>query len=357
MSAVTGEVDRPATPLTVLEPRFDEPAQGLEKSNYCKQRSERSAGGNGIWPDLTHMLRKADDDEAVMIVVLWFLRLAHTATVAYTCIDSYHVFPISWTYKLKLKAFIMWYRSMVENPNAEEPAHIRFLLSELEITGNFQFVYRFVLPTMFGERDSKMLHCVEFYIFRWVLRAATHADHDPTGKIRQILGRTFNLDALNDLPIFIPGRRAYRIRQLVPNIGDLAKWNVNEIEPYLESKQHANDPYTGPVDPCDDIDTQSLNAPIRTIQWFCTVSGGVKVEDIMYPDTPTDTNAGRLILEPPKRRIISSEKLKRIKPYWASEDWWVARLADDPLDKELFGPYADDSEEKFRQELDDGFST
>src|SRR6266498_1975134 len=69
-------------------------------------------------------------------------------------------------------------------------------------------------------------------MYRWVMRAALHLRVDRTGRLRGILGRTFNLDGVITAPSVIPNKTAFRASRLLG--GSPTDWNNRKFRVYQE---------------------------------------------------------------------------------------------------------------------------
>ncbi|KAF2251650.1 hypothetical protein BU26DRAFT_589875 [Trematosphaeria pertusa] len=389
------EVQNALKPLAGVQPVYAEDKSNTN-SNYCEQRELRSAGGAGAWPDLTRMLKefvpseedqRADfDEQGINRTVMWFLRIAFNAAESYTQGVEDKPAPQTKAVKKGLRVTIKKYSQMVENPNSSVPLHIRWALSKLQFQGNWQWMIRFVLPTIlrFQQREH-----IEFFVYQWVMRAALHPDIDPTGKVRDILGKTFNLEGVVTPVTGIPNRAAFASGRLLGNSFVLFHPHFlycDHSKLYIEDEQHPDDKYTGPEDSFSDFETQILDVPtLGRPEWVVEhhhqkadarshTHPSSEPDDVCYicrlgydehPCFKLDVckhgyhleclqdwmdffNHGEILCPyccrvicmqvGQQSRSMTIEEHRQWKPYWANPAWWEQFLLDEDADEGEWGP-------------------
>jgi hypothetical protein len=80
---------------------------------------------------------------------------------------------------------------LVESPFSPYPLSVRQVLAESNYLGNWMLLEHMVLPGLNVPSNRW-----SFFTFRWIMLAATHTVADQTGKIKQILGTSFDLSCL-----------------------------------------------------------------------------------------------------------------------------------------------------------------
>ncbi|KAF1951318.1 hypothetical protein CC80DRAFT_553440 [Byssothecium circinans] len=380
-----GDIGRAVEPLVNLQPQIKERSdmsnptgENTYTARYLKQRAQRLAGGHGLWPEFTRVLKQlapADstsiNEQDVLDMFELFLRLALDIWGTYTADLSNHVpNPRTAAYFCGLQKCIHGFQSRIEDPAASESLHVRQLFANAGIISSWEFMFHFVLPTLVRSTPRPELTRLGFYIYRWVLRAATHPDVDPSGRIKDALARMFNLDPLSDdLPFdqipdhneFDPVRRFYIPEGLLPLI--------NQFERFHE---RCPDPYTGPADPCLDLDTSPANPELDTSPTNPEVPENPEVEpqppqvkDFTHPSEPTEDcyicreefepgtcykldacqhpyhfdclqtwfehklHIGTVLcpycsalIYPANHESLSMAESLQMKPYWANQTWW-----------------------------------
>ncbi|KAF2003567.1 hypothetical protein P154DRAFT_573164 [Amniculicola lignicola CBS 123094] len=180
-----------------------------------RQLRLRNTGGHGLWPDLTKVLKtfiSTDSsggvhiDGGITVAVRLFLQLVLDVHGASSMEDFQNGEEPS---KLCCYAFAMpytmdaWdriiqdalYRESARGTKGTEiPHQVAEALQGFEFRGNFEFVWRFVVPAIRhhsglpGYQDSRQA----IAMCSWVMRAATHPDVGPVELLRATLQRVFS---------------------------------------------------------------------------------------------------------------------------------------------------------------------
>jgi hypothetical protein len=103
---------------------------------------------------------------------------------------------------------------LIETPFSAISLQARHVLADMNFLGNWNFCQHFVRK----QYSRESVNCGMFLLYRWLMLAATHPDADPSGKVKAVLARHFDVECLERLP-FIHARNTGRIG---PEVGRYA---------------------------------------------------------------------------------------------------------------------------------------
>jgi hypothetical protein len=167
--------------------------------NYHNQLQARLNGGSGLWPDLTEALKalttttdnawSQTHENDIVSMMKMFLRLLCSVNYAET---------MNWLWSSKahflLSEFV--YIQLLKDAFSPMSLKARQVLANTNFLGNWNFSQCFVRQH-YSEENAK---CSMFLLYRWLMLAATHPDADPSGKIKAVLAKHFDLECLERLP-------------------------------------------------------------------------------------------------------------------------------------------------------------
>jgi hypothetical protein len=153
------------------------------------------------------------------------------------------------------------YTSRLMEPASETPLRVRKVLAELDFGGLWQWLFRFVFPTIIRYQSKETLR---YFFFRWLLRAAMSTHIEDASTVKDALGKIFKLDIVLQQPSHIPindvfdasavvGTGKYRSDEEEPPFYDSAR------TPYKELDFHG-DTYLVP-DACLDFEREWAGVP------------------------------------------------------------------------------------------------
>jgi hypothetical protein len=296
-------------PYLVQQPSSEQPLDQLssfahplfeiscrKSSDYLEQRRLRTSSGCA-WPVLHNTLLpfvKAKDDEAIQAIVLEFLRVGNRAMAVYLCRAFPHwVWSLSIgqplleeEYKEGVNCLFEEYTSRLMEPASETPLRVRKVLTQLDFGGLWQWLFRFVFPTITRYQSTATLR---YFFFRWLLRAAMSTQIGDASTVKDALGKIFKLDIVLQQPSHIPTNEVFDASALVgtgkyrdAEDGDSPFYD-SVLTPYKELDFHG-DTYLVP-DACLDLEREWPGVPELHLQQ----RSHVQVLDFMQLEpTPAD---------------------------------------------------------------------
>jgi hypothetical protein len=268
----------------LASPRVDR----SKKSNYQLQRSERVQGGFGWWPDLTRSLLALhpkeqapwteEDDTNILIAVKAYLRIALNVSFSHNHARKWSV-PRE-EYILESERLHV---CLVESPFSPYPLSVRQVLAESNYLGNWMLLEHMVLPGLDAPEDHWA-----YSTFRWIMRAATHTVADPTGNIKRILGKSFDLSCLSINSQL--HREGYFYQIYVPGEVDSLKLRETIKKDDVEDEE-ASGIALAPSDSVRSIFEDRCHDPIRHPHWSLNISNGnihYTIDDPLHDLLATD---------------------------------------------------------------------
>jgi hypothetical protein len=92
--------------------------------------------------------------------------------------------------------------------------------------GNWNFFHHFVLPNTQAQAPSQST--AFFYVYRWILLAATHGDVDPSGGLKAVLGECIDISSLDCIAPL--SSRAHRTKGLGTFVHLNASWDLDAFD-------------------------------------------------------------------------------------------------------------------------------
>jgi hypothetical protein len=174
-----------------------------QTTNYFQQLEDRRAEGLGSWPDLTRAFKSllpardtpwsASQKHDVRTAIFFFLRLTRTVfTADYSVRTRFLVQQRPWE-EIIIAAECSWHDQLA-SPLSSMSIRVRRVLAECNFLGNWDFIHHFILPNL---RDP---YTDYFFVYRFTLAAACHPEVDPSGNLKNVLGKHFNLSSLEHPP-------------------------------------------------------------------------------------------------------------------------------------------------------------